>query len=229
MTPFALPQEYRGRHAVPGAGALFCKSSDPSLTEDLNTPLGPTLAKGYDGYGVRQHRRLISGEPLRRSHCDLTAARIALFDLRHRLAGHPGETLNLFPQSDGLGRARAVLQGVLIALGSAATGAVHPADVPERLAIDIGARSASIWRGTSVPGAYPRAWGCSPVFSFAPPPCTLHVFAAGLIGRLAGRASLPGATFCPLCHEYLGGTRAPVGWPRCKSSGELRLERQYRD
>ena len=29
---FALPQEYRGRHAVPGAGALFCKSSDPSLT-----------------------------------------------------------------------------------------------------------------------------------------------------------------------------------------------------
>src|SRR5271157_6533280 len=25
-------------------------------------------------------------------------------------------------------------------------------------------------------------------------PCTLHVFAAGLIGRLAGRASLPGAT-----------------------------------
>ena len=60
-------------------------------------------------------------------------------------------------------------------------------------------------------------------------PCTLHVFAAGLIGRLAGRASLPGATFCPLCHEYLGGTRAPVGWPRCKSSGELRLERQYRD
>jgi hypothetical protein len=62
-----------------------------------------------------------------------------------------------------------------------------------------------------------------------PASCTLHVFAAGLIGRLAGRASLPGATFCPLCHEYLGGTRAPVGWPRCKSSGELRLERQYRD
>ena len=29
---FALPQEYRGRHAVPGAGVLFCKSSDPSLT-----------------------------------------------------------------------------------------------------------------------------------------------------------------------------------------------------
>ena len=36
-------------------------------------------------------------------------------------------------------------------------------------------------------------------------------------------------TFCPLCREYLGGTRAPVGWPRCKSSGELRQERQYRD
>jgi hypothetical protein len=31
-------------------------------------------------------------------------------------------------------------------------------------------------------------------------PCTLHVFAAGLIGRLAGRASLPGASFGPLCH-----------------------------
>ena len=29
---FALPQEYRGRHAVPGAGALFYKSSDPSVT-----------------------------------------------------------------------------------------------------------------------------------------------------------------------------------------------------
>ena len=61
------------------------------------------------------------------------------------------------------------------------------------------------------------------------PPCTLHVFGFGLIGRLAGRVGLPGATFCPLCHEYLGGTRAPAGWPRCKSSGELRLERQYRD
>src|SRR5271157_5852169 len=42
-------------------------------------------------------------------------------------------------------------------------------------------------------------------------PCTLHVFAAGLIGRLAGRASLPGATFCPLCHEYLGGDACPGG------------------
>src|SRR5271166_3413917 len=60
-------------------------------------------------------------------------------------------------------------------------------------------------------------------------PCTLHVSGSGLIGRLAGRVGLPGATFCPLCHEYLGGTRAPAGWPRCKSSGELRLERQYRD
>jgi hypothetical protein len=60
-------------------------------------------------------------------------------------------------------------------------------------------------------------------------PCTLHAFGSGLIGRLAGRVGLPGATFCPLCHEYLGGTRAPAGWPRCKSSGELRLERQYRD
>ncbi len=60
-------------------------------------------------------------------------------------------------------------------------------------------------------------------------PCTLHAFGSGLIGRLAGRVGLPGATFRPLCHEYLGGTRAPAGWPRCKSSGELRLERQYRD
>src|SRR5208337_904940 len=90
--------------------------------------------------------------------------------------------------------------------------------------------------------AHPRfAFRCdngvgAPIDSFAAvavgtgiSPCTLHVFAAGLIGRLAGRASLPGATFCPLCHEYLGGTRAPAGWPRCKSSGELRLERQYRD
>jgi hypothetical protein len=41
--------------------------------------------------------------------------------------------------------------------------------------------------------------------------------------------ALPGATFCPLCREYLGGTCAPAGWPRCKSSGELRQERQYRD
>ena len=61
------------------------------------------------------------------------------------------------------------------------------------------------------------------------PPCTLHVFEAGLVCRLAGWAGLPGATFCPLCREYLGGTCAPVGWPRCKSSGELRQERQYRD
>jgi hypothetical protein len=42
-------------------------------------------------------------------------------------------------------------------------------------------------------------------------PCTLHAFGSGLIGRLAGRVGLPGATFCPLCHEYLGGTRAPAG------------------
>ena len=60
-------------------------------------------------------------------------------------------------------------------------------------------------------------------------PCTLHVFEAGLVCRLVGWAGLPGATFCPLCREYLGGTCAPVGWPRCKSSGELRQERQYRD
>jgi len=62
-----------------------------------------------------------------------------------------------------------------------------------------------------------------------PPPCTLQVSVAGLIVRLAGRAGLPGVTFRPLCREHLGGTRAPAGWPRCKSSGELRLERQYRD
>ena len=60
-------------------------------------------------------------------------------------------------------------------------------------------------------------------------PCTLQVSVAGLIVRLAGRAGLPGVTFRPLCREHLGGTRAPAGWPRCKSSGELRLERQYRD
>src|SRR5271157_2310111 len=72
-----------------------------------------------------------------------------------------------------------------------------------------------------------RAW--RPIDWVGATPCTLHVSGSGLIGRLAGRVGLPGATFCPLCHEYLGGTRAPAGWPRCKPSGELRLERQYRD
>src|SRR5271166_6344604 len=43
------------------------------------------------------------------------------------------------------------------------------------------------------------------------PPCTLHVSGSGLIGRLAGRVGLPGATFCPLCHEYLGGDACPGG------------------
>src|SRR5208337_3986389 len=38
-------------------------------------------------------------------------------------------------------------------------------------------------------------------------PCTLHVFAAGLIGRLAGRASLPGATFCPCAVSTWGDAR----------------------
>ena len=95
-------------------------------------------------------------------------------------------------------------------------------------------RCRPFWLG---PLAVPEgvAWGvnCSTYHIFKSPkapPSTPHGFGAGLVGRRAGRAGLPGATFCPLCREYLGGgTRAPVGWPRCKSSGELRLERQYRD
>jgi len=62
-------------------------------------------------------------------------------------------------------------------------------------------------------------------------PCTLHVFEAGLVCRLAGWAGLPGATFCPLCREYLGGRvprwvgrdASPVG--SCARSASTGIDR----
>lgn len=61
-------------------------------------------------------------------------------------------------------------------------------------------------------------------------PCTLQcVHKPVWLLDWRDRASLPRAIHCPLCFEHLGGTRASAGWPRCKSRGELRRERQYRE
>ncbi len=78
----------------------------------------------------------------------------ALLDRIHRLAGHPGESLNFSFQGECLGRKFPMLQRVPIALSGPATAAVHPADVaPAPLALGTVARSASIWRGISTSGA----------------------------------------------------------------------------
>ena len=42
------------------------------------------------------------------------------------------------------------------------------------------------------------------------------------------QATTPGVTKRPLCFEHLGGTCAPAGRLRRKSSGRSRSERQYR-
>jgi len=54
---------------------------------------------------------------------------LLIFHHLQRLSGHPGEGLNFSFQSEGLSRASAVLEGVPVAPRSAATGAVHPADL----------------------------------------------------------------------------------------------------
>ena len=51
-----------------------------------------------------------------------------LFDRPHRLAGHPSEGADLSLQGEHLGREVPMLQGVPVALGSPASGPVHPAD-----------------------------------------------------------------------------------------------------
>ena len=55
--------------------------------------------------------------------------RIALFHRRQRLAGQPGEGMNLFPQCERLSRAGTVFQSVPVALWSAATRPMHPTDL----------------------------------------------------------------------------------------------------
>ena len=51
----------------------------------------------------------------------------ALFDRGQRLAGHLSEGMNLFPQRERLGREASMLEGIPIALGSAASSPMHPA------------------------------------------------------------------------------------------------------
>jgi hypothetical protein len=71
-----------------------------------------------------QHVHVAEGGQAEREPC-----RIALFDRRHRLAGHPSEGADLSFQGERLGRVAPVLQGVPVALGSPASGPVHPADL----------------------------------------------------------------------------------------------------
>ena len=68
-----------------------------------------------------------------------------------------------------------MLQGVPIAPRSAAAGAVHSANLTSRRppARGIGTSSASISCHLDA-GAYPSAWGCSPLFACAPTPCGPH-------------------------------------------------------
>ena len=88
-------------------------------------------------------------------HCLLTRPLPQLLDRPHRLAGHPSKGADLSLQGERLGGEVPMLQGVPVALGSSATGAVHPTDAttPERPELGTVARSASIWRGISTPGA----------------------------------------------------------------------------
>jgi hypothetical protein len=51
-----------------------------------------------------------------------------LFDRGHHLSGYPGKGLNFSFQGCRLGREAPMLEGVPVALGSAATGTVHSAD-----------------------------------------------------------------------------------------------------
>ncbi len=63
------------------------------------------------------------------------------------------------PHLNRLGRVEAVFKGVPAPFRSAAGGPVHAADLrPEPPALGTGARSASIWRGISTPGAYTGAY-----------------------------------------------------------------------
>jgi hypothetical protein len=77
-----------------------------------------------------------------------------LLERPNRLAGHPSEGADLSFQGDRLGGEFPVLQGVPVALGSPATGPMHPETLdPAPPALGTVARSASIWRGISTPGA----------------------------------------------------------------------------
>ena len=79
---------------------------------------------------------------------------IALFDRRHRLAGHPGEGGDLSFQGERLSRVSAVLQRVPVASKSPASGSMHPANSdPRTAALGTVARCVSISRGLSMPGA----------------------------------------------------------------------------
>jgi hypothetical protein len=59
---------------------------------------------------------------------DREPCHIALLDRGHRLAGHPSEGTNFSFQGERIGREAPVLQSVPVALRSAASGPMHPAD-----------------------------------------------------------------------------------------------------
>jgi hypothetical protein len=71
------------------------------------------------------HRRSVIGGG---AHIETIWPRHALFDPRHRFAGHSGKGLNFFLQGERIGRVLAMLQGVAVSLRSAATRPVHPSD-----------------------------------------------------------------------------------------------------
>jgi hypothetical protein len=74
------------------------------------------------------------------------------FEHSNGLASHSSEGADLSLQGAPLGGELPMLQSVSVALGSPATGPVHPADRAPP-AIGTTPRSASIWRGISMPGA----------------------------------------------------------------------------
>jgi hypothetical protein len=96
-------------------------------------------------------RRICSGRAMATSLSAGSAPRRErrLFDRGHHLSGYPGKGLNFSFQGERLRREFPVLDGVPIASRSPTTGPVHP-EPPARGTV---ARSASIWRSISTPGA----------------------------------------------------------------------------
>ena len=100
-----------------------------------------------------------------------------LLDRGHRLAGQPGESDDLLSEGYRLGRGGSVLQGVPVALRSAASGTVHAADFVASNCWRVGtaSRSFSTWRGISTPGAYAKSMGLNLRFFARPHPLCWRV------------------------------------------------------
>jgi hypothetical protein len=71
---------------------------------------------------------LLHAQKRRRSIKVKCSPPLPLLDRPHRLAGHPSEGADLSFPGEPLACEVPMLQGVLVSLGSPATGPMHPAD-----------------------------------------------------------------------------------------------------